>query len=309
MDIKTLLTALDSTSVSSTCVLKIMGSFIGHAVPGSIFLFISVWSFIGTLIRKHQNTKPRRGLLRSSGTTCARLKTHAPVWYPCPGKTLSKIPLEPIFKVLCAFVGVLGELFLHQSWRLIGKNGEIVEGNINNHSHAAMYCFFGLSGVVDLVMWYGVIPLPPMTDYVIISASFWIEGFLFYFHLQGHSEISVRLHVILYIVIFITAALFLADVFFTQHHSLLSLIRAVLVAVQGSWFYQIAFVLYGPNPWKNTPKNVEVLPIAFAWHLFIFLILSFVFVAVFNRFCGKKYTRDNQLDEEISDEETEDIPL
>ncbi|XP_022797096.1 transmembrane protein 45A-like [Stylophora pistillata] len=286
-----------------------MGSFIGHAAPGSMFLLLSVWWFIGALIRKHQNTKTKRGLLLSSGTTCTRLKTHTPVWYPCPGKTLSKIPLEPILKVFCAFLGVLGELALHQSWTLIGNNGEFMEDNINNHSHAAMYCFFGLSGVIDLMMWYGVISLPPMTDYVIMSVCFWIEGFLFYFHLQGHSEISVRLHTILYLVIFITAALFLADVFFTQHQSLFSLMRAVLVAVQGSWFYQIAFVLYGPNPWRNTSTNVEVLSIAFAWHLFIFIVLSVMFVAVSNRFCGKKYTQDNQLDEEISDEETEHIPL
>lgn len=286
-----------------------MGSFVGHAVPGSMFLLLSIWWFLGALIRTHQNTKTRRGLLRSSGTVNTRLKSLSPVWYPCPGKTLSKIPLEPIVKVFCAFLGVLGELVIHASWALIGKDGEFVKDNVNNHSHTAMYCFFGLSGVVDLVIWYGALPLPPMCDYLIMSACFWVEGFLFYFHLHGHEELSVRLHTILYIIIFITAALFLADVFFTQNRALFSLMRAILLGVQGSWFYQIAFVLYGPNPWKNTPTNVEVLSIAFAWHLFIFLCLSLVIVAMFNRFCAKKYTRDNQLDEVISDEEAESIPL
>ena len=212
-------------------------------------------------------------------------------------------------KVLLAILGVLGELILSEAWTLIDKDGEFVAENLNNHSHTAMYCFFGLSGVVDLLMWYDIMSLPAKCDYMIFSACFWVEGFLFYFHLRGHSDISVRLHTILYIIIFIIAAAFLADVFLTRLQSLFALMRAILLGVQGTWFLQIAFVLYGPNPWKNTPSNVEFLAVAFTWHLFIFVAVALVFVAMFNRFCGKKYTRDDQLDETISDEEAERIPL
>lgn len=285
-----------------------MGDFLGHAVPGAMFLSLSLWWFLGTLIRTHHNTRARRGLLRPVNS---RLKSHAPVWYPCPGKTLSKIPLEPIVKVLLGVLGVLGEIVLSKAWTLIDKDGKFVADNLNNHSHTAMYCFFGLSGVVDLVMWYSLIPLPPKCDYMILSLCFWMEGMLFYFHLHGHSEISHRLHTILYIIIFITATAFLADVFLTQQQSaLFALMRAILLGVQGTWFLQIAFVLYGPNPWENIPVNVEFLAVAFAWHLFIFLVVALVLVAMFNRFCGGKYrTRDNQLEEAISDEEVESIPL
>lgn len=286
-----------------------MGDFLGHAVPGAMFLLLSLWWFLGTLIRTHQHARPRRSLLRSCGTANTRLKSHAPVWFPCPGKTLSKIPVEPIAKVLLAILGVLGELGLSKAWTLIDKDGEFVAENLNNHSHTAMYCFFGLSGVVDLLMWYDIMSLPPKCDYIILSACFWIEGFLFYFHLHGHSDISVRLHTILYIIIFITAVAFLLDVFLTRLQSLFALMRAILLGVQGTWFLQIAFVLYGPNPWKNTPSNVEFLAVAFAWHLFIFLAVALILVAMFNRFCGKKYTRDNQIEETISDEEAERIPL
>lgn len=286
-----------------------MGDFLGHAAPGAMFLVLSLWWFLGTLIRTHQHARRRRGLLRSCGTSNTRLKSHAPVWFSCPGKTLSKIPVEPIVKVLLAILGVLGELGLSKAWTLIDKDGEFVAENLNNHSHTAMYCFFGLSGVVDLLMWYDIMSLPPMCDYVILSACFWVEGFLFYFHLHGHSDISVRLHTILYMIIFITAALFLVDVFLTRLQTLFALMRAILLGVQGTWFLQIAFVLYGPNPWKNTPSNVEFLAVAFAWHLFIFASVALILVAMFNRFCGKKYTRDDQLEETISDEEAERIPL
>lgn len=263
------------------------------------------------MIRTRQIAKPRRGLLGSSGPEKAtRFKSHAPAWFACPGKTLSKIPVEPIVKILLAILGVLGELVLSKAWTLIDKHGEFAAENLNNHSHTAMYCFFGLSGVVDLLMWYNIMSLPPKFDYLFLSTCFWIEGFLFYFHLHGHSDISVRLHSILYIIIFVTAAAFLADVFLTRElQSLLALMRAILLGVQGTWFLQIAFVLYGPNPWKNTPSNVEFLAIAFAWHLFIFVAVTLVLVAMFNRFCAKKYTRNNQLEETISDEEAERIPL
>lgn len=303
--------AQPSTRPASVYVFKIMGDFLGHAVPGAMFLLLSIWWFLGTMIRTRQRARPRRGLLGSSGTANAtRLKSHAPVWFACPGKTLSKIPVEPIVKILLAIIGVLGELVLSKAWTLIDKRGEFAAKNLNNHSHTAMYCFFGLSGVVDLLMWYNIMSLPPKFDYLILSACFWVEGFLFYFHLHGHSDISARLHSILYIIIFVTAAVFLADVFLTrEQQSLLALMRAILLGVQGTWFLQIAFVLYGPNPWKNTPSNVEFLAIAFAWHLFIFGAVTLVLVAMFNRFCGKKYTRDNQLEETISDEEAERIPL
>lgn len=288
-----------------------MGDFLGHAVPGAMFLSLSLWWFLGALIRTQHPSRDTRGLHRSSGPVNTRLKsrTYAPVWFQCPGKTLSKIPIEPIVKVILGILGVLGELVLSKAWTLINKDGDFVAENLNNHSHTAMYCFFALSGIVDLMMWYNLIPLPPKCDYLIFSACFWVEGFLFYFHLHGHSEISVRLHTILYIVIFVTAAAFLADVFSTRQQSLFTLMRAILLGLQGTWFLQIAFVLYGPSPWKNTPSNVEFLAVAFAWHLFIFLAVSLVLVTMFNRFCGKKFPADNLLEETISDEEAGRILL
>lgn len=289
-----------------------MGDFLGHAVPGAMFLLLSIWWFLGALLqtRNNLNTKTsRRGLLRPSSSSNARLKTQSRVWYPCPGRYLSKIPLEPIVKVALGITGVIGELFVDGSFTLIDKNGDFIAEHINNHSHTAMYCFFSLSGVVDLVLWCGKVSLPPRIDFVIMSACFWIEGFLFYFHLHGHSEISARLHTILYIVIFITAAVFLLEVFLTQHQSLFGLMRAILLGLQGTWFLQIAFVLYGPNAWENEDHNVEFLAIAFAWHLFVLMSAAVVLFVVFHRFCLKKYQEgsEDHLQEALSDEEEENI--
>lgn len=300
-----------------TGVEKIMGDFLGHAVPGAMLLLLSIWWFMGPLLQARKNSKTlssRRGLLRSPGSSYVQLKSESPVWYPCPGRCLSRIPVEPIIKVLSGIVGVVGELFLDGSWILIDEKGEFVDEHINNHSHTVMYCFFSLSGIIDLVLWHGKTPLPPRIDYIILSTCFWIEGFLFYFHLQGHSEISMRLHIILYILIFITASVVLVESFLRQHQLLFSLIRAILTGVQGSWFFQIAFVLYGPNAWKDSPRNVEFLSIAFGWHLFIYVCVALVLFVACHLCCGKIHPhyddRQEQLrDVLLSDEEEESFPL
>lgn len=300
-------------TATSEPILKIMGDFVGHAVPGTMFLLISIWWFLGVLLQTRRNSYivARQGLLRSSNSVNEGVKPRSPptVWYPCPCKALSKFPVEPIVKVLFAIIGTTGELFFDGSWVLVDRNGKFVHEHLNNHSHAVMYCLFGLSGVVDIAMWSGIsIPLPPKFDFIMMSACFWIEGLLFYFHLQGHSDISVRLHTILYIVIFFTACTFFPEVFSTRHQSLLALMRAILLGIQGSWFLQIAFVLYGPNPWEDTRANVEFLVIAFAWHLFICITVAIVLFVSLHRLCGKIFVRKrhDRLQQALSDEEEEE---
>lgn len=106
--------------------------------------------------------------------------------------------------------------------------------------------------------------------------------------------------------------MFLVDVFLTQHQQLFGLMRAILLGVQGTWFLQIAFVLYGPGRWQDTPSNVEFLSIAFAWHLFIFIFVTVVLLVAFHRFYRKKNPREtgDPLQEALSDDDEEEaVPL
>ena len=288
-----------------------MGSFIGHVVPGTMFLLLSIWWFIGALFQNVLDNGTRRKLLRANGATKERLKSNLLVWYPCCGRTLSKIPLEAIVKVIFAVLGIIGELLLSESWTLIDKNGKFVADHLNNHGHTAMYSFFGLAGVIDLVKYYRLLPFPLKFDYLVMSAAFWVEGFLFFYHLHGRPAIDVRLHTILYLIIFITATMFLVDIFLGRKQLILfGLMRAFLVGVQGTWFLQIAFVLHGPNPWKNTPDNVAFLAVVFVWHLFLFFAVTLLLFAAVYCLCMKKYTRCNDQMEDISDEEeSENIAL
>lgn len=274
-----------------------MGSLKGHLLPGSMFMVISVWWFIGETLQKagHRNYWNRsRG--RSRGSRAAV----QPVWYSCPGARLSTIPVEPIVKVVFAMLGVLAELPASRAATLHDEDGELIAQHLDNYTHAVMYGFFGLSGVFDLVMWFDLFPLPPKFDYLVISLAFCFEGFLFCFHLHGRDELNVRLHTFLYILVFVTAAVFFLAVISDQFFHFVGFLRAYLTSLQGSWFFQAGFVLFGPNPWKNSPSNVEFLGIVFAFHALTWFVVHLILRIV----CYHCYTKKNQLNESLSEEES-----
>lgn len=270
-----------------------MGGFVGHAIAGSFFLLFSVWWFIGILIgepSRERNNDTRRRLLADDTVGRARpaqVKFNKRAWFVCPGR-LAKVPLEPILKVVATLSGMIVELFPQKQYALLDENGEFIERHLNDHSHVAMYSFFTFSGVVDLVMWYRVLPLPPGTDYLALSLAFWVEGMLFYFHVDGRPQLDLRMHTILYLIIFITAGVLLLAMVW-EKNSLLSILQAYLTSLQGTWFIQIAFALHGPNIWKNTHTNVMVLPIVLAWHMIFWLVFYLVSFAIAHRLCSRRF--------------------
>ena len=274
-----------------------MGSLQGHLLPGSMFMVISAWWFIGETLQKggHGRFNDRsRGRFRGSRAAVQ------PVWYSCPGARLSAIPVEPILKVVFAVLGVLAELFVDRQATLYDKDGELIAQHLDNYTHAVMYGFFGLSGVVDLVMWFDLFPLPPKFDYLIVSLALSFEGLLFCFHLHGRDELNVRLHTFLYILVFVTAAVFFLAVISDQFFHFVGFLRAYLLSFQGSWFFQAGFVLFGPNPWQNSPSSVEFLSIVFAFHALSWFVVHLILHIV----CYHCYTKKNQLNGSLSEEES-----
>ena len=274
-----------------------MGSLEGHLLPGTMFMVISVWWFIGETLQKagHRNYCDRsRGRFHGSRAAVQ------PVWYSCPGARLSTIPVEPIVKVVFVVLGVLAELPVSRSATLHDEDGELITIHLDNYTHAVMYGFFGLSGVVDLVMWFDLFPLPPKFDYLVFSLAFYFEGFLFCFHLHGRDELNVRLHTFLYILVFATAVVFFLAVISDQFFHFVDFLRAYLMSLQGSWFFQAGFVLFGPNPWKNTPSNVEFLGIVFAFHALSWFVVHLILRIV----CYRCYIKKSQLNESLREEES-----
>ena len=274
-----------------------MGSLQGHLLPGAMFMLIAAWWFIGETLQKRGY---RRYCDRSRGHFRGSRAAVQPVWYSCPGARLSAIPVEPIVKVVFAVLGILAELFVARSATLHDEDGELIGQHLDNYTHSLMYGFFGLSGVVDLVIWFDLYPLPPKFDYLVFSLALCFEGLLFCFHLHGRDELNVRLHTFLYILVFVTAAVFFLAVISDQFFHFVGFLRAYLISLQGSWFFQAGFVLFGPNPWKNFPSNVEFLGIVFAFHALTWFVVHLILRIV----CYHCYTKKNQLNGNLSEEES-----
>ena len=79
--------------------------------------------------------------------------------------------------------------------------------------------------------------------------------------------------------------------------------RTVLVLLLGTWFIQVAHVLYGADPWKDTAFNRAFVAIAFTWHILalLFTILcSLLLVSLFMRIlcrscCGTSLAADGNV--------------
>ena len=77
-----------------------MGSFIGHALPGSFFLVAGLWWFVHVILEYKDRLKlsissePQRSWKSVPATRCLR-----------------KMPLEPLAKIIAAAVGICAELW------------------------------------------------------------------------------------------------------------------------------------------------------------------------------------------------------
>ena len=78
------------------------GGWLGHMLPGWFFFGWATWWLIGVF----------RLYLKSS----VKAPYSARTWYDFPFS--SRVPIEPLLKVLLTFIGINGELwFGHESWR------------------------------------------------------------------------------------------------------------------------------------------------------------------------------------------------
>lgn len=79
------------------------GSLPGHALPGSFFLMWGMWWFANIVSIQIHRVQHRKDFT-------SRSYYHS--------SYLSKLPLEPLAKLVLPFIGILGELWLsHGRWR------------------------------------------------------------------------------------------------------------------------------------------------------------------------------------------------
>jgi hypothetical protein len=243
-----------------------MGNFGGHALPGSFFIIFAIWWTV-QIYRRHFRSQQKGGLPFKASVT-----------YPCDclcGK-IRNLEWEGMLKVFFTLVGGGLEIFT------AFKDGQFT--HFGNGQHATMFFFFGLSGVIDILVHHKA-PLPKDVEYVIATLAFVVEDVLFMFHLHGRTPLDVLVHTLLVYVLHATVIVCVVEMRY-RNNVTVSLTRTFLVFLQGTWFWQVGFILYNPIhghiPWKDDDhEEMMVATMMFAWHMaVVFLLMLSIGVVV-----------------------------
>ncbi|XP_037323733.1 transmembrane protein 45B [Pungitius pungitius] len=234
-----------------------MANFGGHAIPGSFFLLLGFWLTVKHILQHHWRTsqpKARRVM-------------------PSLFRKLDYI--EGGCLIFASFVGVMVEQFV-----VDGPHARLYDTEnkwwvkLMNWQHSTMYLFFGISGIA-LVAATASKQVPAGVDRLALSLALFVEGFLFHYHLHNRPPLDAHIHSLLLFAVFSGSASTMLEVF-KRDNVVLELLRAGLFFLQGSWFYQIGFVLYPPSgpQWDLTlHDNMMFVTMCFCWHIAVAMLL------------------------------------
>ncbi|XP_075398739.1 transmembrane protein 45A isoform X4 [Tenrec ecaudatus] len=227
-----------------------MGTFLGHALPGSFFYFMGLW-WSTKYILKYACKKYKRSCYFNSKSSFYRIEI-----------------LEGIIIISMALIGITAEQFVPGGPHLTLYDYK--EGHwkrLTSWHHCTMYFFFGLVGVTNILSQI-YRSLPGSLPKLMLSNAFFVEAFIFHNHTHGQDMLEVFVHQLLSMVILVTGILIFID--FMRSNIILALLHTSFLLLQGSWFWQIGFVLYplnGGPAWESTDhNNMMFLTICFCWH-------------------------------------------
>ncbi|XP_020488993.1 transmembrane protein 45B [Labrus bergylta] len=252
-----------------------MANFGGHAIPGSFFLLYGFWLTVKHILQHFWRTKQSKGR-----------EIMPPVF-----KRIEYI--EGGFLIFASFVGIMVEQFV-----VDGPHAHLYNTETNswvklmNWQHSTMYLFFGISGIALVVSTASEL-VPAGVDRLALSVALFVEGFLFYFHVHSRPPLDAHIHSLLLVAVFGGSASTMLEVFI-RDNIVLELLRSCLFFLQGSWFYQIGFVLYPPSGPKwdlELHNNIMFVTMCFCWHIAMALLLvtciSSVILFTTKRFSGR----------------------
>jgi hypothetical protein len=287
-----------------------MGTFVGHIIPGTIFIVLGFWwSFLITLRYIHIGNK-NLNKIKTISSNYTMQWLYGPI-------CLQKLPIESVLKFLLSFFGILFEtttglsLTYYDSTSL-NQNTTEATSHSDHHKrqieptegykftigsdslqHVTMYLAFLIGSIVEILVHYKV-HLPHRLDYICGILSFTVEAFLFKFH-SLDDDIAILVHTLLVLAIYgciISTILEYSNpdkVIFTYG-------RAAFTFLQGTWFYEISFILYPPvesleNRWDpGNHMHLMFITVSFIWH-FLFVFISFLLqFLILNNFYAKKHS-------------------
>lgn len=206
-----------------------MGSFKGHVVPGTLFLMVGLWHMWCSVYRYVTNPKSFR--IR--------------VWHPVPGFKGKLKYLELYMVVIGSFIDLCIELVYAPHLRYF-VDGVLNPNHLNNFEHSGMLIMFFIFGLIALIsVKTSYLPLPDGALCLIAATAFSSEYLLFYFHSTNHKGLEGYYHFILVLLIGLCVLTCVVGALFPSSFPL-DLTNGMAITLQGLWFYQTAFTLYGP---------------------------------------------------------------
>ncbi|NXP02779.1 TM45B protein, partial [Thinocorus orbignyianus] len=223
-------------------------SFLGSALRGTFFFIFGLWWSV---------RYPLKYLRRKASAENQ----------PSYGVQRAEV-FEGAIKAFFALAGILVEQFIPAGPHLQLYNPKTHSWTDLSHWHyTTMYLFFLLSGIVDAC--HASLKLPLGLDRLSLSVALFVEGLLFCFHDYSDGALDHHIHSLLALAIFVGAFCALLEVFL-RDHVILETIRTSSFLLQGSWLWQIGFVLFPPwgGPgWDQTDRgNFIFLTMCFCWH-------------------------------------------
>lgn len=206
-----------------------MGSFKGHVVPGTLFLVVGLWHMWCSVYRYVTNPKEFR--IR--------------VWNPVPGFDGRLKYLELYMVVIGAFIDLCIELVYAPHLKYF-VDGVLNPSHMNNFEHSGMLIMFFIFGLIALIsVKTSLLPLPEGALCLVAATAFSSEYLLFYFHSTNHKGLEGYYHYILVLLIGMCVVSSVAGTLVPSSFPL-DLSNSIAITLQGLWFYQTAFTLYGP---------------------------------------------------------------
>lgn len=207
-----------------------MGSFIGHAIPGTLFLLIGVWHIWCSLVRHVLNPKFYR----------------VRVWNPVPGYNGKLKHLELYVVSVGAFLDMCVELLYSPHFKYF-VNGVLNPTHMNDFEHGGMLIMFFVYGIVMLLSEKtSYLPLPDGALCFVGATAFCAEFLLFFFHSTTHKGLEGHYHLILVLLVGLCIFSVIAGALMPNNFAI-DLCIGIAMTLQGIWFYQTAFALYGPS--------------------------------------------------------------
>ncbi|KAG9349340.1 hypothetical protein JZ751_027783 [Albula glossodonta] len=215
-----------------------MGSFKGHALPGSFFLIVGLW-WAGKFSFWYATRRKKSAGHLTSRAAQRRLEV-------IEGATILSFSV----------IGMLAEQFVADGPRLhLYDYSGHHWGRLMNWQHATMYLFFGLAGGISLTV-HATGSAPLALDRLLLSVAFFTEGFLFLYHLHGRAMLDVHVHQLLLYSIFGGALTAFLEVFHRGN---------------------IGFVLYPPSGFAEWDlkdhSNMMFITMCYCWHFAVSLLM------------------------------------